>query len=551
MDAFVRRLALVATLLIAAAPSAVAPTPASAAQGDITTWAGNGNNWSAGDGGQATSASFAYASGVAYRGGYLYIADYSGNRVRRVNISTGVISTFAGTGSAGYWGNGGAATSAALNNPFSLGFDSAGNAYIADTSNAVVRKVTPGGTISTFAGTGTAGYSGDGGSATLARLYAPTGIEVDSSGNVYIGDAGNHTVRKVVPGGTISTVAGTGTAGYNGDGIAATSARLYGPNGVALDRRGNLYITDTSNNRIRKVTPGGTISTYAGTGVAGYTGNGGAATSAQINGPSGIDVDSRGELYFSDEVNHRIRRVDGAGVINRAAGATSTGGFAGDGGSALTATLNSPYGLVIEPDGDVKFADGDNYRVRRIERQAAPGAPTLTSVTPAGPANDNTINVKGTTESGFTVSLYSNSSCSGTAVATGTSTDFASPGLAVTVADNSTTTFYAKATDSFASVSGCSQSSVTYVEDSAAPAGTIGTSPTTPGSGRSPSWSFSAEAGATFQCQLARGGTIISAFAACTSPKSYDLTGQVDGTYTFSVRATDTAGNVGTASTSD
>src|SRR5215208_4709886 len=245
MDSFVRRLALVATLLIAAAPAAVATPPASAAQGDITTWAGNGNNWSAGDGGQATSASFAYPAGATSYNGYLYVADYSGSRIRRVNVSTGVISTFAGNGSAGYWGNGGAATSAALNNPASIDFDSGGNAYIADSSNAVIRKVTPGGTISTFAGTATAGYSGDGGSATLARLYAPVGVHVDASGNVYIADTGNHTVRKVVPGGTISTVAGTGIAGYNGDGIAASSARLYAPNGVAGDRSGNLYITDT------------------------------------------------------------------------------------------------------------------------------------------------------------------------------------------------------------------------------------------------------------------------------------------------------------------
>src|SRR5215217_6940191 len=242
----VRRLAVLA-LLGAVASSAIGPvTGASAATGDIATWAGNGNNWTAGDGGQATSASFGYPVGVSSHNGYLYIADYIGNRIRRVNVSTGVISTFAGTGSAGYWGNGGAATSAALYSPASIDFDSAGNAYIADSANAVVRKVTPGGTISTFAGTATAGYSGDGGSATLARLYTPVGVHVDWSGNVYISDTGNHTVRKVVPGGTISTVAGTGVAGYTGNGGAATSAQISNPSGIEIDSRGEVYFSDTA-----------------------------------------------------------------------------------------------------------------------------------------------------------------------------------------------------------------------------------------------------------------------------------------------------------------
>src|SRR5215204_4054 len=191
------------------------PAGASAATGDIYNFAGNtgGSSGSWGDGGAATSAGLSYPAGVAVLGGSTYIGDYIAQRVRRVN-SSGTIFTYAGTGSQGYSGNGGVATSAMLNGPADIERDSAGNLYIADSGNARIRKVTPGGIISTFAGTGSQGYSGDGGAATLAQLYQPVGLKFDAVGNLYIADMGNHTVRKVTPGGTISTVAGTGIAGY-------------------------------------------------------------------------------------------------------------------------------------------------------------------------------------------------------------------------------------------------------------------------------------------------------------------------------------------------
>ena len=228
--------------------------------------------------------------------------------------------------------------------------DAAGNLFIADGSNNRIRKVDPAGTISTVAGTGVGGgfgFSGDGGPATGAQLNAPFGVFVDAAGNLFIADVGNHRIRKVDPAGTISTVAGTGVggfSGFSGDGGPATEAQLHFPAGVFVDAAGNLFIADASNHRIRKMDPAGTISTVAGTGVEGFSGDGGPATEAQLHFPAGVFVDAAGNLFIADASNHRIRKVDPAGTISTVAG-TGTAGFSGDGGPATGAQLNGPSGV--------------------------------------------------------------------------------------------------------------------------------------------------------------------------------------------------------------
>jgi sugar lactone lactonase YvrE len=227
--------------------------------------------------------------------GNVYIADLGNKRIRKV--SGGTITTIAGNGAAGFSGDGGPATSASLSAPYGVALDSTGSLYTADNDNNRIRKVS-GGTITTVAGNGNLGFSGDGGPATSASLAQPEGLAVDSSGNLYIADTRNHRIRKL-SGGTITTIAGNGTPGFSGDGGPATSASLYNPGGVAVDSAGNLYIADSNNNRIRKVS-GGTITTVAGNGNAGFSGDGGPATSASLNYPIGIAVDSAGDLYTAD-----------------------------------------------------------------------------------------------------------------------------------------------------------------------------------------------------------------------------------------------------------
>ncbi len=223
--------------------------------GIITTVAGNGTCGYSGDGGAATSAEIIPVGVVFDSSGNFYIVDMDDNRVRKVTVSTGIITTVAGNGTGGFSGDGGAATSAELDSPAAVALDSSGNIYISDLANERIRKVMAStGVITTVAGNGTAGYSGDGGAATSAEMYLPRGVAVDGSGNIYVADNFNQRIRKVtVSTGIISTVAGDGTAGYNGDGIPATSAELYYPYGVAATSSGKIYIADTYNNRIRAV----------------------------------------------------------------------------------------------------------------------------------------------------------------------------------------------------------------------------------------------------------------------------------------------------------
>ena len=295
--------------------------------------------------------------------GCLYIANRFGQQILKVN-PVGNISIIAGTGSWGFSGDGGAATSAKLYNPSGVAVDASGNVYIADDSNNRVRKINPSGVISTFAGTGVAGFSGDGGAASSAQLNGPTGVVVDALGNLFIAERYNHVIRKVNPSGIISTFAGTGTSGFNGDGGAATNAQLFNPSGLAFDLLGNLYIADISC-RIRKVNTAGIISTFAGTGIQGYSGDGGAATSAQLGSSCGVAVDASGNVYIAENGNQLIRKVNTAGIISTFAG-TGTCNFSGDWGPAISAQLCNPTGIAIDTSGNVYIADNNNQRVREI-----------------------------------------------------------------------------------------------------------------------------------------------------------------------------------------
>ena len=279
---------------------------------------------------------------------------------------TRTAATTAGTGTVGYSGNGSAAASATLANPSAVAYDAAGDLFLADANNHVVLEVTAAGVISTVAGTGIEGYSGDGGTATSAQLDTPTGVAVDASGNVYIADSHNHRIRKV-SGGNISTITGTGVAGFSGDGGTATAAQLSLPSAVAVDSSGNVYIADTNNHRIRKIS-GGTILTIAGDGEELFAGDGGTATAATLDSPTGVAVDSSGNVYIADRLNQRIREVSG-GNISSIAGSGSarfSGSFGGDGANATAASLARPSGVSVDSSGNVYIADTENQRIRQV-----------------------------------------------------------------------------------------------------------------------------------------------------------------------------------------
>ena len=334
--------------------------------GIITTVAGNGGFGYSGDGGAATNAQLNTAARVSVdNSGVIYIADRNNRRLRKVD-GAGTISTIVGNGTAGYSGDGGAATSAQLSTPYGVAVDAAGNVYLADRSNHIVRKVDSSGAISTVAGSGGFGYSGDGGAATNAEMRYPHGVAVDGAGNIYIADVTNHSIRKVDSAGNISTVAGTGTDGYSGDGGAATSAELASPTGVSVDGSGNLYIAYSNNHRVRKVDIAGNISTIAGTGTLGYSGDGGAATSEELNYPSVIAIDSAGNIYIADRNNHRIRKIDGAGNISTIAG-TGASGYSGDGGVATNASIKNPWGVAVDGSDDLYIADSYNHSIRKVD----------------------------------------------------------------------------------------------------------------------------------------------------------------------------------------
>ncbi|MBO9541711.1 SBBP repeat-containing protein [bacterium] len=365
-----------------------------ATNGVITHVAGTDTAGFSGDDGPATSAQLNSPQGGAVdSAGNLYIADYSNHRIRKVTPG-GIITTVAGNGSAGYTGDGGAAVTTSLNNPRRIAIDSSNNLYIADTSNYRIRKVTPGGIISTIAGNGSSGSSGDGGSATAAQIGSIYGVAVDGAKNVYLADYGNWRIRKVTSGGIISTFAGTGSPGASSDGGAAASSTLYYVYDITADTTGNVYIADSNgSHRIRLVNTSGIISTIAGNGSPGYSGDGGAATSARINYAGGVAIDSTGNVYIADTDSCRIRKVTKAtGVITTLAGIT-TSSFSGDAGTALTAQLASPQGVAVDSSNNVYIADTSNHRVRMVNTSGtittyAGGVYNANYVTTSGYAGD-------------------------------------------------------------------------------------------------------------------------------------------------------------------
>lgn len=381
--------------VVAALGAAMVPAGASAASGDISTVAGYGSSGFSGDGTAATGAELRAPSGVASMsdGGFL-IADAGNNRIRRV-APNGVITTVAGTNAAGFSGDDGPATAAQLNNPVAVVATSGGGFLIADFSNHRVRSVSPAGVITTVAGNGLSGFSGDGIQAILGQLSFPSGVAATDDGGFLISDTGNQRVRRVTPAGVMSTVAGNGVFGFSGDGGAATAAQLNSPKEIAASADGGFLIADEGNERVRRVSPSGTITTAAGTGVGGFSGDGGPATAAQLNDPISVSATDDGGFLIADEDNNRVRRVSNKGTISTVAG-TGTEGFSGDRGPGTAAQLALPASVAAVADGGFLIADFGNVRIRRVDGgpplrcdgQAATvigtqGADTLTGTTGA------------------------------------------------------------------------------------------------------------------------------------------------------------------------
>ena len=351
----------------------------------INTIAGTGIAGFSGDGGPATAAQINRPFNlVVNNAGYVLFADHSNNRVRKISPS-GIISTIAGNGPMTYGGDGGPATAASLSQPTAVAQDLIGNVYICDFTNNRIRKIDTFGIITTFAGIGgSAAFSGDGGPATAAQLSLPYGVLTQPDGSVYITDHGNNRVRKVSPSGIITTVAGNGIYASTGDGGQATAASLKNPIGITFDPSGNMYISETPNFTVRKVTPSGIISTVAGVGTIGLTGDGGPPTAAHLGDPWGLSSDIMGNVYIADRGASKVRKFNAAGYIYGIAGNGALA-YGGDGGPATAAQLFALTGVYASPDGSkVYIADIENNRIRMVYCTLPP----ITGVT--GPACEGT-----------------------------------------------------------------------------------------------------------------------------------------------------------------
>ncbi len=366
------------------------PSPAGAVDGTntISTILGTGTAGDGAEGLGGPATAVAFPSDVAVnKDGIIYVADPGNNRVRQIALD-GTVTTIAGTGTAGFSGDDGAGSAAQLDAPVAVAVDKFGVLYIADSGNNRIRKVALDGTISTVAGTGTAGSTGDGGQANLAQVNGPVALAVSKSGLVYFVDAASNKVRVIAADGVVSTFAGIGTAGYSGDAGPATSAELNAPQGLAVDNAGLVYIADTDNHRIRKVALDGTIITIAGTGIAGYNvaQDGSAATSAQLDSPFDVAVDLGQAVYISDSGSSRIRRISPAGIISTIAG---SGASFADNGPAADTSMSGPAGMITDKHGNLYISDSPAQRVRKITQ------PDLVDpvVTITSPAPDVSVDI--------------------------------------------------------------------------------------------------------------------------------------------------------------
>ncbi|MCH8311832.1 MAG: hypothetical protein IID17_02465 [Nitrospinae bacterium] len=334
--------------------------------GMITRFAGTGESGYSGDGGPALEATLKIPAGLLTDNkGNVYIADRENHVVRMVNRK-GIITTIAGNGTAGFSGDGGPAVKASLNFPSGLALDSKGNLYISDRSNNRIRMVNRKGIINTYAGNGEDGYGGDSGPALKARIDRPFGLAIDKKDNLYIADRRNNRIRKINPSGIITTVAGDGGFFYMGDNGPAYRASIAGPTGVAVDDKGNIYIADRNNNRIRVVDKQGMIRTIAGTGQQDYNGDSELSRDTNLYLPFGVAVDKKGRLLIIDRSHYRIRRIDPIkGKVETLAG-NGRKNFAGDGGPATGANLNFPHGIAVDKKGNIIFSDKGHYRIRKI-----------------------------------------------------------------------------------------------------------------------------------------------------------------------------------------
>jgi len=331
----------------------------------ISTFAGNGQAGYYGDGGPATLAEVDGPNAVQIdHSGNIYLVDQQNARIRLINTN-GIISTFAGNGTVGYSGDGGPATAAEFDQPTVTTFDSLQNIYIVDCNNYRIRKINTSGIITTIAGNGLQGYSGNGGAATLAELSLPSCVIVDDTGNLYIDDAWNNVIRKVNTSGMIEPFAGNNMEGYSGDGGNAMLAELSKPFRIVFDKQWNMYIADSYNSRIREINSLGIITTIAGNGVASFAGDGGPGTASEIDMPYGLTIDDSGKIYIADTYNNRIREINTSGIISTIAG-NGTSGYSGDAGPCTAAEINWPTGVSLDYRNNLYIDDYYNNRVRKI-----------------------------------------------------------------------------------------------------------------------------------------------------------------------------------------
>jgi sugar lactone lactonase YvrE len=332
-------------------------------EGIISTIAGNGMVGLSPDGIYATSAALNFPLCLAMDNSRNIYFTEPGNYMIKKISSSGIITSIAGNGVSGFGGDGGLAINAEIGYPSGVAVDASGNIYFSDYYNNRIRKISPSGIIYSIGGNGTAASNGDGGLATDAAIWGPQGIVLDPSGNIYFTDAGGPRIRKISSSGIISTFAGNGSFGFSGDGGPATDAELIGPLGLTFDQSGNMYFTDLD--RIRKISASGIISTIAGNGSVGFRGDGGPAKSAVVYSPNGIAIDGSGNIYFTDLGNERIRKISSSGIITTIAG-NGLSGFRGDHGPATSAELLGPVGIVVDESGNIYFTDCNNNRIRKI-----------------------------------------------------------------------------------------------------------------------------------------------------------------------------------------